>query len=96
VNHHNTQLVVTVMLDDLVQQSLPRILSIRHKLENGCVLSPSELEFFSDMLHRINICQRQSPEDHDCQVIFATVAHLLYKVISLAMENERKCKTMLA
>ncbi len=96
MNHHSTEFVVTVMLDDLVQQSLPRILSIRHKLEDGCVLSPSELEFFSDMLSRINVCQRQSPEDHDCQIIFATVAHLLYEVINLAMENERKCTTLLA
>ena len=92
MNQQNTQSVIAVSLDNLVQQSLPRVFAIRHKLDEGCVLSPFELEFFSEMLDRINMCQRQAPDDHECQVIFATVAHLLFKVINKAMENEQKCQ----
>ena len=96
MNQLNTQSVIAVSLENLVQQSLPRVFAIRHKLEEGCVLSPFELEFFSEMLDRINQCQRQAPDDHECQVIFATVAHLLFNVINQAMENEKNCQTSVA
>lgn len=86
----NAQPVVAAMLNDLVQQALPRVFAIRHKLDEGCVLTPFELEFFSEMLGHVNQCQRQAPEDHECQVIFTTVAHLLFGVINQAMENEKK------
>ena len=84
------QSVVAVTLDNLVQQSLPRVFAIRHKLDQGSVLNPFELEFFTEMLDRINQCQRQALNDHECQIIFATVAHLLFSVINQAMENEKK------
>jgi len=90
VSPQHAQSVVAVMLNDLVQQALPRIFAIRHKLDEGCVLTPFELEFLSEMLGHINQCQRQAPHDHMCQVVFTTVAHILIKVTNQAMENENK------
>ena len=84
----NEQLMI-VMLDNLVQHSLPRTFAIRQKLERGEVLLSSEIEFFLEMLERVKRCQREFLYDAQCKVIFTTVAHLLFKVADLALKNEQ-------
>ncbi len=84
----NEQLMI-VMLQDLVQQSLPRTFAIRQKLERGEVLLGSEMEFFVEMLDRFRRCERDFMHDAQCKVIFTTVAHLLYEVANMAMQNEQ-------
>jgi|SaaInlLV_10m_DNA_3_1039740.scaffolds.fasta_scaffold13739_2 hypothetical protein len=81
--------LMIVMLDNLVQHSLPRTFAIRQKLERGEVLLSSEIDFFVEMLERVKHCQREFLEDAQCRVIFSTVAHLLFKVANLALENEQ-------
>lgn len=88
-DNDNTQPMMTVMLKNMVHQSLPRVFSIRDKLEQGETLEGSELDFFIEMLEKVSHCQRQYLNDPQCRVIFATVAHLLFKVINLALENEQ-------
>ena len=85
----NEQLMI-VMLENLVQQSLPRTFAIRQKLERGEVLLGSEIEFFVEMLDRFKRCERDFMYDAQCEVIFKTVAHLLYKVANMAMKNEQE------
>lgn len=84
----NEQLMI-VMLDNLVQHSLPRTFAIRQKLERGEVLLSSEIDFFLEMLERVKRCQREFLYDAQCKVIFTTVAHLLFKVADLALKNEQ-------
>lgn len=84
----NEQIMV-VMLQNLVQHTLPRTFAIRHKLEKGEKLVGSELEFFVEMLGIVNRCQRDYKDDAQCMVIFSTVAHLLHKVSDMALKNEQ-------
>lgn len=81
--------LMVVMLQDLVQQSLPRTFAIRHKLERGEVLLGSEIEFFEEMLEKFKLCERQYIKDDECRVVFKTVAHLLNQVAEMAMKNEQ-------
>ncbi len=81
--------LMVVMLDNLVQLSLPRIFAIHQKLKRGEVLLNSEIEFFVEMLDRVKHCQRVFLYDAQCRVIFTTVAHLLFKVADLALINEQ-------
>jgi len=81
--------LMVVVLDNLVQHSLPRIFAIRQKLERGEVLLSSEIDFFVAMLDRVKHCQREFLHDPQCIVIFSTVAHLLFKVADLALKNEQ-------
>lgn len=89
LQEHSENLMVVIM-KDIVQQSLPRILSIRCKLEKGDILKGSELEFLTELLGKINHCQQDNKFfDAHCMVIFTTVAHLLSEVIGLALTNEQ-------
>ncbi len=83
----NVQLVILL---DLNRQSFKRMTSIRAYLEQGNILSNSELEFLSEMIVKINICQRGIEHDPECITIFSNIAHLLSRVVSLALKNEQK------
>ena len=90
MQHSHSDQVMVVVLRDLVQQSIPRIISIRHKLKQGEVLVGSEVDFFLHLLHRLSHCYQNYAHDRECVTIFSCIAHMLYKVINLAHENEQK------
>ncbi len=96
MQHADEQSLVTVSLNNLCEHLLPRVFDIRKKLDEGEVLTPLELDFFSQMIQSINICQREAQDDHECQVIFSTVAHLLNGVMNQALDNERQQQAGLA
>ena len=84
-----SQQLMVVMLENLVQQTLPRTFAIRQKLERGEVLLGSEIDFFMEVIEKVNHCQRNFMYDAQCQVIFTTVSHLLLKVADKALQNEQ-------
>lgn len=85
----NQQLMV-VMLENLVQQTLPRTFAIRQKLERGETLLSSEVDFFVEVIEKVKHCQRNFMYDAQCKVIFTTVSHLLLKVADMALKNEQE------
>jgi len=84
-----SQQLMVVMLENLVQQTLPRTFSIRQKLDRGEVLLSSEIDFFMEVIDKVNHCQRNFMYDAQCKVIFTTVSHLLLKVADMALKNEQ-------
>ena len=88
--------VMVVILENLVQQALPRTFAIRQKLERGEVLVSSEVDFFVEMIEKINHCQRNFMYDAQCKVIFTTVSHLLLKIADMALKNEQMGDTQVA
>ena len=87
VDHDESMLVV--LLDDMVQHSLPRILSIRKNMKTEEILSGSDLEFLLHLVDRVNECHAKYKDDADCRVIFSTISHLVYKVVHRAYKNEK-------
>jgi CRISPR/Cas system-associated protein Csm6 len=87
IDHDDSMLVV--LLDDMVHHSLPRVLAIREKMKTVDVLSSSELDFFIQLVDRINECHSKYKDDEECRVIFSTLSHLVYKVIHRAYKNEQ-------
>jgi hypothetical protein len=79
-----------VVLAELNRRSLKRILSIRSYLEQGNVLSSSQLDFLSGMIVKIKVCQRGQEQESDCKTIFTSVSHLISQVVRLALDNEQK------
>ncbi len=79
-----------VILAELNRHSLKRILSIRNYLEQGNVLSSSQLNFLSEMIVKIKVCQRGTEQDSDCKTIFTSVSYLISQVVRLAFDNEQK------
>lgn len=86
-NHDNN--VMVALLDEIVNHTLPRIQGIKSKLVNGDSLLDSELSFFHETLGMINSCDRDYPQDPDCEEIFKRLAHMLGEVIELAHQNAR-------
>ena len=79
-----------VVLAELNRRSLKRILSIWSYLEQGNTLSSSQLDFLSEMIVKIKVCQRGPEQDADCKTIFTSVSHLISQVVRLALDNEQK------
>lgn len=84
-----TDPLLIVLLDDMVQHTLPRVFSIRNHLEQGQILINPEIYFFSDLLDQINEGLRNYHNDVKSRIIFCTIAHLVFKVIKLALKNEQ-------
>ena len=82
--------IMVVVLEDMVNQSLPRIMAIRQKVRRGDLLTVTEIDFFAGMLKRLSRCYHDFSHDSQCLTIFACIAHMLYKVINRAHENEQK------
>lgn len=85
---HTDQIMVAV-LNDMVRKSVPRMLAIRHKLEQGETLLGPEVGFFIGLLDKLSRCSREYQHDSQCMTIFACIAHLLFTVVNLALENEQ-------
>jgi hypothetical protein len=82
--------LMVVLLNDMIQHNLPRILAIRVKMRRGEAISTRELEFMDQMLARINDCYYRFDQDAQCQAIFSTLAHLVSRVINRAYDNEQR------
>jgi len=90
MQHQHQEKLLVVMLDELINHSLPRILAVQQHLQRGELLSDAEIYFFSDVLNKVNQCYGAYLHDTQCKVIFSTIAHLLFKVIKKALKNEKK------
>ena len=85
----NKEKMMTVVLLDIMDTSLPRILSIRTKLDNGEVLSDLELDFIHVELDKVTRFYRDFQEEDQCGVIYSHYSHMLSEVMRVALENER-------
>jgi hypothetical protein len=87
IDHDDSMLVV--LLDDMVNHSLPRVLGIRKNLKQGDVLSNSDVDFLGHLIEVIMQCHRKYRTDEECRIIFSTISHLVYKVVHSAYKNEK-------
>jgi hypothetical protein len=90
MQHTQSEKIMVVVLEDMVNQSIPRILAIRQKVRHGELLTLTEVDFFHMMVRRLSRCYNDFAHDSQCMTIFACIAHMLYKVINRAHENEQK------
>jgi hypothetical protein len=89
MQQQDTQKLLVVMLDDMVNHSVPRILSIRKHLDKGEVLTDADIHFLSSILKRLDLCYGTFEKDTECKVIFSTIGHMLFKVIKIGLKNEK-------
>ncbi len=90
MQHRGSQKLMVVMLNELINHSLPRILAVQQHLQRGELLTDTEIHFFSDSLDMVNRCYSAYQMDPQCKAIFTAIAHLMFKVIKLALKNEKK------
>ena len=88
MEHNHSQQIMVAILDDLVQRTIPRIKTMRSKLEQGGVLSAPEVAFCLAMLQRLSHCHRIYGHDPQCVKIFSCMTHLMSELVKLAHDNE--------
>ena len=81
--------MMVVMLNDVSGSILPMLVALKAKLEQGHALLEVEISLLSDCLHKVRHCLSFYQNDEHCRVIFVSTIHLLYEVITLALENEQ-------
>ena len=86
----NKNKMIAVVLKDITDSSLPRIIAIQSKVNEGNILSSYELNFVHHELNKVSRCYHYFENDEACQAIFSHFAHLLSEVVSVALENECK------
>jgi hypothetical protein len=84
--------MITVLLERLEKQRLPRLLSIQKRVDNGEVLSDFDLNFLKEVhvdTSKIKPLLDEKPEYHS----LVTKLIGLYKyIVDKALENEKKVK----
>lgn len=90
MQHQDKEKLLVVMLEDIIQHMLPRILGIRRHLKHGGLLSDAEVTYLMESVHRLNDFYISYHKDPQCRVIYATIAHLLFKVIRKALKHESR------
>ncbi len=81
---------LVVLVEDMITHSLPRIHAIDKHLKTGKVLSEAEVDFFVNQLDRVHQCFSLYNKGPRCRIIFSAVAHLMYKVVHRALNNEKR------
>ena len=82
--------MVIVMLNEISDQLLPRLIKLSAEMEQGYVIRDREIVSLIDCLEKVRYCESVYPNDQHCQPIFSSVAHLLSGVITQGLENEER------
>ncbi len=90
MQHQADEKLLVVMLDDMIDHAIPRLLCIRKHLRNGEVLADADIHFLTGVLDHLSLCYSGYHNDPQCRVIFASIAHLLFKVIKRGLKNEKR------
>ncbi len=90
MQHHGTEKLLVVMLDDMIDHSIPRLLCIRKHLLKGETLTDADIHFLTAVLERVSQCYSGYQKDPQCKIIFSAIAHLLFKVIKRGLKNQKK------
>jgi len=81
---------VTVLLERMAKQRLPRLLAIKAEVDKGECLNSIDLQYLSEVLNessRIRALIEKFPEHRD---LVDTVSNLYHEVTGKALENEKK------
>ncbi len=82
--------VITVLLQRLEQQRLPRVLDLKKKVENGELLNEFDIEFLSEVFadaERVKPLIDRHPEFAD---LVTKMVSLYKEITEKALENENK------
>lgn len=83
---------VTVLLERMAKQRLPRMLEIKERVDKGECLDNADLEFLQHILAEANQNRQYVEKFPEHRELVKTVANLYQQITSKALENEQQHK----
>lgn len=80
--------VITVLLERLEKQRLPRVLAIKEKVDNGDCLDELDIEFFKDVFEDAHNILPQVDKHPEYQALASRMIQLYHDVMEKATQNQ--------
>jgi hypothetical protein len=81
--------VVTVLLERLEKQRLPRLLSLEEKVNRGELLNDSDLKFMEEVTADAQRIEPIIDKEPEYQLLFVKLTNLYDDISARALENEK-------
>ncbi|MDH3986251.1 MAG: hypothetical protein OEV12_07555 [Gammaproteobacteria bacterium] len=81
--------VILVLIKRFEKQRLPRLMSLKQKVDNGGVLSDDDIEFLSMIIHDSQKSKHLIDRHPEWHSFCSCVAHLYETITEKALENEK-------
>ena len=81
--------VILALISRFEKQRLPRLMSLKEKVDGGEVLSNEEIEFLSMVIHDAQQSKQLIDRHTEWQAFCAEVVHLYETITEKALENEK-------
>lgn len=81
---------VTVLLERMAKQSLPRMLEIKERVDKGECLDSMDMEFLQHILQDANQNRQYVDKFPEHAELVKNVANLYQQITSKALENEKR------
>ena len=81
--------IVTALLERLEKQRLPRLMSLKEKVDRGEVLTDSDLNFLQEASADVRHNESLINENQEYQPLFVKVVSLYSYISTKALENEQ-------
>lgn len=84
------EVLISVLLQRLETQRLPRALALKKKVDQGNKLNEFDIEFLEEVITDANATKSLCERHHEYQNLVARMIHLYKEIMDKAMENEEK------
>lgn len=81
--------IVTALLERLEKQRLPRLMSLKEKVDRGEVLTDSDLNFLQEASADVRHNETLINENEEYQPLFVKIVGLYSYISTKALENEQ-------
>lgn len=82
--------VVTMLLERMRTQRLPRALDMKEKVDAGEKLDEFDLQFLEEVFHDASEQRERCKEHPELHGLITKMIHLYHEITTKALENEQK------
>ena len=81
--------VILALIERFEKQRLPRLKELKHKADNGELLSDGDIQFLDTIIHDAQQSKYLMDRHPEWQTFCASVVHLYETITEKALENEK-------
>jgi hypothetical protein len=81
--------IILALIERFEKQRLPRLKKLKHKTDNGELLSDGDIQFLDTIIHDAQQSKHLMDRHPEWQMFCAKVVHLYETITEKALENEK-------